>query len=200
MPWLTHYEVCVCIYICVCVHIYMHPYIYPSLVFCFVLYFETESHFVALAGLELYRPGWPRTLRSSWLCLSKELGLKKNEPPCPAFPNFLIDYFKPFVIWYSFAAEGLVLGGFFGGWGFLIWRERVFFGLLFVAHGHPVLQLWGLGIDFCRHWLADELMTVKVLKGLTIFQNIFLQNPCEMTVRLSYSVKLVIVDPQAPPL
>lgn len=52
----------------------------------------------------------------------------------------------------------------------------------------------------CATAVGDELMTVKVLKGLTILQNIFLQNPCEMTVRLSYSVKLVIVDPQAPPL
>lgn len=43
-------------------------------------------------------------------------------------------------------------------------------------------------------------MTGKVLKGLTVLQNVFLQNPCEMAVSVSYSVKLVIVDPQAPPL
>lgn len=48
--------------------------------------------------------------------------------------------------------------------------------------------------------LADGLMTGKVLKGLTVLQNVFLQNPCEMAVSVSYSVKLVVVDPQAPPL
>lgn len=81
-------------------------------------------------------------------------------------------------------------------------KRKVFFGFLFVAHRHttPCYSCGSFGIDFCRHWLADELMTVKVLKGLTILQNMFLQNPCEMAVRLSYSVKLVIVDPQAPPL
>lgn len=39
-----------CVYICVCV--YIHIYIYPQL-FVSVLYFETESHFAGLAGLEL---------------------------------------------------------------------------------------------------------------------------------------------------
>lgn len=41
---------CVCTYICVCacIHIYIHPQL-----FVFVLYFETESCFAALAGQEL---------------------------------------------------------------------------------------------------------------------------------------------------
>lgn len=46
---LTHYEVCVYIYMCVCVYTYISI---PQL-FVFVLYFETESHFAALAGQEL---------------------------------------------------------------------------------------------------------------------------------------------------
>lgn len=39
---------CVYIYVCIYIRIYIHPQL-----FVFVLYFETESHFAALAGLEL---------------------------------------------------------------------------------------------------------------------------------------------------
>lgn len=39
---------------------------------------------------------------------------------------------------------------------------------------------------------------MKALKGLTIIQNIFLENTCEVAVRASYCVELVIIDPLAP--
>lgn len=47
----------VCMYVCVCIYIYISIYLYIYIYF----FFEIGSYYIALAVLELCRPGWLKT-------------------------------------------------------------------------------------------------------------------------------------------
>lgn len=179
---LTHYEVCVYIYVCVYIHIYIHPKLFVS-----VLYFETESQFAALASLELNYVD-QAGLELSEILLPLSLWSAGTENTSHhAQLSLRFDRLLQAICYMIIPLLKKIF--------FLDLKRKAFFHfVLFIARRHTTqcYSCGHFGVDFC-HWLADELMTGKVLKGFTILQNVFPQNPCEMAVSVFYSVKLVML-------
>lgn len=169
---------CVCTYICVCacIHIYIHPQL-----FVFVLYFETESCFAALAGQELN-------------CVD-QAGLELWDPPPSVSVKCwdwntshhaqlslsLIDYFKPFVLWYSFAEKIL----------FSLDLKRGILFVLFIARRHTTqcYSCGHFGVDFCQtSRRADDRESVKGFNCITeCFSSESLWNGCTRVTQCEVS-------------
>lgn len=170
-----------CVYICVCIYTYIHPQLFVS-----VFYFETESHFAALAGLELnYVDEAGLELSEILLPLSLWSAGTENTSHHTqlslSFDRLLQAIcYMIFLCWKSF---------FFS----LIWRERHSFTFCFVyssqAH-YPVLQLralwrWLLPLTSRR---TDDSGSVKGFNSITeCFSSQSLWNGCKRVIQCEVS-------------